>query len=289
MALSPEVEASLLARESLPAKYSEQIRGVWGPLAERLLTGRIRSGRTIVLGLCGPQGSGKSSGAQALLSLLHAAGVSAAALSLDDVYLGRRERAQRADEVHPLFAARGPPGTHDVTLGARVLDGLAGRGRVYLPRFDKASDDRVDPADWPAVRAPVDVVIFEGWCVGAHPEPDVALEAPVNALEALEDPDGRWRRSVNAALAGDYQALFGRIDVLALLRPPAFSAVWGWRLEQEHKLRARTGGGMTDPEVHRFIQHYERLSRWIDLEMPARADLVVQLDEARKPLSVRFA
>jgi D-glycerate 3-kinase len=194
-----------------------------------------------------------------------------------------------AVEAHPLFVMRGPPGTHDIALGGCVLDALGRPGTVRLPRFDKALDDGVDPAGWPAVEAPVDVVVFEGWCVGARPQPADALTAPVNALEAEEDKDGRWRSAVNAALAGAYQELFGRIDLLALLRPPAFDVVWGWRLEQEHQLRARTGGGMTDAGIARFVQHYERLSRWIDEEMRGRADVVVELDAGRRPLSVRFA
>ena len=63
-----------------------------------------------------------------------------------------------------------------------------------------------------------------------------------------------------------------------------FDAVLGWRLEQEHKLRDRTGRGQTDPEIAAFIQHYERLTRWIDAEMPARADAVVRLGKQREAL-----
>ncbi len=288
MFLNPKAQAELLAREGLPPGVADQIDGLWGPLAGRALAERGRLGRTTVLGLCGPQGSGKSTGALVLRALLREAGASAAILSLDDLYLGKVERGRLAADVHPLFATRGPPGTHDVDLGLAVLDALAAAGPVRLPRFEKAVDDRAAPADWPLVEAPVDVVIFEGWCVGARPQPAKDLAAPVNALEAKADPDGAWRRAVNDTLAGAYQSLFGRIDTLALLRPPSFAAVLGWRLEQEHKLRARTGGGMGDAEVVRFIQHYERLSRWIDLEMPSRAGVAAELDGARRPLSVRF-
>ena len=288
MFLSPSAQAELLAREGLPADFNDQLEALWGPLAERALVERRRAGRTIVLGLCGPQGSGKSTGAQALQALLREAGASAAILSLDDLYLGKPERARLASKTHPLFATRGPPGTHDVGLGCTVLDSLGQPGPVRLPRFDKAVDDRAAPLDWPVVEAPIDLVIFEGWCVGARPQPAAALTAPVNALEAEDDPDGRWRKAVNDALASPYQDLFGRIDLLALLRPPSFETVRGWRLEQEHKLRARTGGGMTDAGIDRFIQHYERLSRWIDVDMPARADVVAQLDAARRPRLVRF-
>jgi D-glycerate 3-kinase len=39
---------------------------------------------------------------------------------------------------------------------------------------------------------------------------------------------------------------------------------------------------MSDEEVAVFVQHYERLSRHIAREMPARADLVVALDADRR-------
>jgi len=43
---------------------------------------------------------------------------------------------------------------------------------------------------------------------------------------------------------------------------------------------------MTDEQVARFIAHYERLTRWIMEEMPSRADVTIQLDEARTPISI---
>ena len=56
-----------------------------------------------------------------------------------------------------------------------------------------------------------------------------------------------------------------------------------WREQQEAELRAVSLGAMTQPQVQRFIQHYERLTRWILTEMPARAKVVVRLDAQRQP------
>ena len=159
-----------------------------------------------------------------------------------------------------------------------------------MPRFDKALDDRLPPAAWDRVPAGVQVVIFEGWCVGARPQAEAALAQPVNALERDDDPDGVWRRYVNAALAGPYQALFARIDVLALLAAPGFDSVLGWRGQQEQELRARAGvnapGVMGDAALVRFIQHYERLTRHMLTEMPPRADILARLAEDRTPVEV---
>ena len=114
------------------------------------------------------------------------------------------------------------------------------------------------------------------------------MAAPLNDLERTRDPDGAWRRYANAALAGPYQTLFRRIGFQALLRAPRFEAVLGWRLEQEHRLRARRGGGQSDAEIATFVQHYERLTRWIDVEMPARADAVALLGERRQVVELRL-
>jgi len=134
-----------------------------------------------------------------------------------------------------------------------------------------------------------DVVLFEGWCVGAGPQAPEELARAVNHLERTRDPQGRWRAYVNAALAGAYQDLFGRIDLLVLMLAPSFETVVRWRQEQERKLREAAPEGaqvMSDAEVAAFVKYYERLTRHIAEEMPARADVLIRLDSARRPVSI---
>jgi D-glycerate 3-kinase len=264
-------------------------------LPEDILTGAIATRlaepagqRPLVVGLCGAQGSGKSTVSAALAARFERA----VTFSIDDLYLGHAAREELARRVHPLLATRGVPGTHDPMLGIQVLSALARGQSVALPRFDKASDDRVPHDEWSVVDGRCDLVIFEGWCVGARPQPVAELVEPVNRLEAEEDPDGRWRRLVNDALADDYQKLFSRIDMLVLLAAPDWGTVLGWRIQQEHELRASSPDGthvMNDSEVERFISHYERLTRNILAEMPARADFVLHLDQNRDCVAIDTA
>ena len=244
--------------------------------------------RPLILGLCGSQGSGKSTVSEGLKARLEGRGLKAAVLSLDDLYLSKAARADLAASVHPLFATRGVPGTHDVALGVSVLDAIRAGKAVALPRFDKAADDPFPRAGWPEAPAGLDVLIFEGWSVGARPQPGADLADPVNALERDEDAEGIWREAVNTALGGPYTDLFARLDRLVLLAAPGFEIVQRWRTEQEHGLRraleaeGRSGSAvMADDQIVRFIQHYERLTRHILAEMPARADLTLSLDETR--------
>lgn len=248
-----------------------------------------QSARPLVVGICGAQGSGKSTLVAALAEQLECEGI-AAALSLDDLYLTRAQRATLAREVHPLLATRGVPGTHDVGLGLQILDALAQGEAARLPRFDKALDDRAPSAAWPSAPSDTQVLLLEGWCIGARPQAEAALAAPVNALEQVEDPDGIWRCYANTALSGSYQSLFARIDLLVLLAAPGWDIVARWREQQEAELRASsTGAGvMTPAEVTRFIQHYERLTRHILAEMPSRADVVVRLGERREVLAIAY-
>lgn len=275
--------ADFMAAEGLPETFREAVDHVCLPLTDLAVAARAALGRTSVIGLCGAQGSGKSTIAAASARLLAERGLSSATLSLDDLYLPREDRARLAREVHPLLITRGPPGTHDPSLGIRTLGALGRGGRIALPRFDKAGDTRRPPEAWDHLQGPVDVVLFEGWCVGARPQPPEALAAPVNELERDEDADGRWRAYVNAALAGPYAALFARLDRFVLLEAPGFEVVADWRAEQEAKLRARTGRGMSPEAISRFVAHYERLTRWILAEAPGRADRVFRLDDRRRP------
>lgn len=220
-------------------------------------------------------------------------GANVAVVSIDDLYLPARERARLAHAVHPLLRTRGVPGTHEVALGIALIERLThgdATGRTPLPCFDKLSDDRLPVSAWPEFPGRADIVLLEGWCVGARAQTEQELAAPVNSLERDEDADGRWRRYVNAQLAGPYQALFGLLDRLVLLAAPDFDVVFRWRRQQEHALAALAASGtaapargvMTDAQLLRFIMHYERLTRFILAEMPRRADLVVSLDAERR-------
>ena len=288
MTPDPGADTFELIVKPLARRLTDHVR--IGKVASRTGKAASRTGSgtgTHTLGICGSQGSGKSTLAHALTTFLSAQGLRCASLSLDDLYLTHAERASLGREVHPLLQTRGVPGTHDVGLGLQTLDALKAPGNVAIPRFDKSQDDRFAIAEWPRTEAPVDVIVFEGWCVGARPQPDWMLAAPVNALERDEDPDGRWRAYVNHALAGDYQTLFGRIDTLMFLQAPSFEVVHRWRREQEAALRRSIDGTATprsaplrtlsDADLMRFISHYERLTRWLLLEMPARADVTVEL------------
>ncbi|MGH7018489.1 MAG: kinase, partial [Brevundimonas sp.] len=155
-----------------------------------------------LIGIAGAQGSGKTT-----LARLAAERLGAAHLSLDDVYLIKSERETKGRAVHPLFAVRGPPGTHDLALLERTVEALRAAGPddcTPLPAFDKLADDRRPQAEWPLFAGRPSAVLIDGWCLGATAQADTELAAPINALERERDGQGAWRRAVNAELAGPY-------------------------------------------------------------------------------------
>jgi D-glycerate 3-kinase len=252
---------------------------------EAALSLLLRRAPPVLAGLSGVPGSGKSTFARALARLAARRGVALLVLSLDDFYFGRRARQRLAREVHPLLATRGVPGTHDLALLDAVLDALPGASPdrpVAVPRFDKGRDTRRPPSRWRGVERTPEIVLLEGWCVGIEPEDPAVPMTPCNALEREEDPDGRWRRRVNAALAGPYGRLWKRLDPLILLEAPGFEVVAAWRAEQERARLARgapraLGAGT----LARFLMHIERLSRHALRSLPPRADLRIALDRHR--------
>src|SRR5690606_28160543 len=182
-------------------------------------------------------------------------------------------------------ATRGVPGTHDVPLAIATLEALRGAGEVAIPRFDKAVDDRAPESAWPRLLAPVDLIVLEGWCLAVPPQPEAELHTPINALEAREDAEGAWRRHVNHVLTDEYGDWYGMVDYLVMLRAPGFGKVREWRGRQERKLAERAGSQgtrlMSDAELDRFIQHYERLTRHGLAVLPERADVVFDLTDAQ--------
>jgi D-glycerate 3-kinase len=267
----------------LDERYLEQCVG---RLAQLILARAAAVGGCPIIGLSGAQGTGKSTLALLLSDLLsHGFGKRVALVSLDDYYLSRAERQTLAAEVHPLLSTRGVPGTHahsELHAALRKLRVLASGQSCTLLCFDKASDDRAPKPR--TCSGPCDLILFEGWCVGARPESAAELVQPINALEQLEDSDGVFRRFVNTQLEGPYSAMWRELDLLVFAAAPDFSAVHAFRRQQEEALRRAApaaSGVMDDAALERFVQHFERITRSMLRSTPSYADAVIELDVAR--------
>lgn len=241
--------------------------------------------RIPVVGVAGPQGSGKTT----LVAAHAAAHRQTAHFSLDDVYLPASYRRLLAQGVHPLFATRGPPGTHNLLQFNETLDELieAGDGaQTFLPAFDKVTDNPVHAARKPVFRGKPSVILVDGWCLGARQQDAEQLAIPINDLETKEDTASIWRREVNDNLAGAYQHAFARLDAILYLRAPSFAVIQDWRCQQEEGLLGRSLNDADRQRVARFIAHFERVTRHM-MDGGRRADIEVQLDDRRNVTEVK--
>lgn len=265
---------TLCEQLALPPSYLEQI-----PTHIQTVADAIASHGGII-NIAGPQGCGKTTLSHVLEVLLAKKGLRVARLSIDDFYLNPRQRAQLASDVHPLLATRGVPGTHDLALMHQVLTDLNAGHSIELPRFDKSTDKPLAKSEWPRFNGAADVILFEGWCVNAVPEPINRLDAGINPLEWQHDSNGDWRLWVNKQLQ-DYQPVFALSEQFVFFRIPSFNCVARWRGLQEQKLattKSNAAGVMDNAKLLTFIQHFERITRWMQEEAPQRANFVLSLN-----------
>lgn len=276
------VSLKLIQQMQLPDSFMQIIERIYLPLVDIILNHKTQS--PLFVSINGAQGTGKSTLSTFLMHLIEAKTEYAVVdISLDDFYATRQQREQLAKHTHPLLITRGVPGTHDLALMTSTLNTLLEGNACDIPRFDKAIDDRLDRNHWTACTKPVDIIIFEGWCNQSPFQTSDQLKNPVNELEAQEDPEGIWRDYANEQLKQYHQKIFQHADMNLMLKAPDFEQIYAWRSLQEDKLRQNTANSdqtriMSDHELKRFIQHYERISRHTLAHLPASADIVIPVD-----------
>jgi D-glycerate 3-kinase len=285
--------SDFITKHKLHKSFSEIAQKHYVPLAEQLKKHHDGANSTFYVGINGSQGSGKSTLAEFLKEYLQDKyPLSVVALSLDDFYLSQSQRLAMSVKIHPLFKTRGVPGTHNIQEIEQVLTSLALPNKsIAIPRFDKSTDNPFPRNEWPTVRSPVDIVIFEGWCWGVNAQVESKLSCALNELEKNQDELGVWRNFVNRQLKQYYQPLYQIMDYWIMLKAPSFEYVYEWRLEQEQKLSADVGskpadGLMSPAQIRSFILYYQRLTEHALVSLPALCDQVFTLNRQRGIASI---
>ena len=152
-----------------------------------------------------------------------------AVISIDDFYLPHEEQRRLASDhpENPLVQHRGQPSTHDTKLWEDVFESLSHHKATKLPQYDKSrfngQGDRISSDFWESVNTSPDnqvqIVIFEGWCVGFRALPELTVrELWATACKLRQEEaskyDGRlgWNRLediflINEALR-NYEKLY---------------------------------------------------------------------------------
>ena len=253
-----------------------------------------KKGKTLFLGLSGGQGSGKTTVVGILKIILkkyfkRKTHVS----SIDDFYKTLEERNKISSTIHPLFKTRGVPGTHDTNLIKKFFYFIKKKKfkKFKLPKFDKSIDDRLKKKYCFNIKEKPEVVILEGWCVGAKPQSNSLLKKPINILEKYEDKDLIWRKHANHKLKKEYKKLFAMIDYFIFMKIPYFNMVFKWRLLQERKLKKMSHIKkriMSYNKIKRFIMFYQRITLQMLKDMPKIASVVLSLNDKHQINKIRF-
>ena len=242
--------------------------------------------RPYFVGLAGGQGTGKTTISSLIrIILTKYFKLKVFRISIDDFYKTRKERISLSKKVHPMLLTRGVPGTHDINMMLNFFKKAKSRKfkRLRLPIFNKAIDDRFNKKKWYDLKYKPDVIIFEGWCVGAKPEKGKTLKKTINSMERAKDHKQIWRKYVNQQLKSKYKNLYSQLNCLIYLRAKNFSLLQKWRLKQERKLWINTNRNfnskiMSTGDVINFMQTYQRITQNMFKFMPRYASIIFNLN-----------
>ena len=148
----------------------KQLNNFYIPVCDMIYKDKYKKKNTRVVGLAVGQGSGKSTISKILKILLKEKfDLETVIISIDDFYKTLKDRKKMSKNLSKLFLTRGVPGTHDTKMLLNCLKKLKKKSfsKILIPKFDKSIDDRCKKKKWMKVLKKPDVVIFEGWCVGA--------------------------------------------------------------------------------------------------------------------------
>jgi len=242
--------------------------------------------RPYFVGLAGGQGTGKTTTSSLIkIILIKFFKLNVFRISIDDFYKTRKERISLSKRVHPMLLTRGVPGTHDINMMLSFFKKIKNKKfkRLKLPTFNKAIDDRFNKKRWYDLKRKPDVIIFEGWCVGAKSEKNSTLKKTINFMEKTKDQKQVWRKYVNNQLKLKYKKLYSQLNCLIYLKAKNFSLLQKWRLKQERKLWIKSKKNsntkiMTKEDVLSFMQTYQRITQNMFRSMPKYASIIINLN-----------
>ena len=270
-----------------------QLNNFYLPVCEKIYRYYKKNKKIKIIGLTGGQGAGKSTITQILKLILEIKyNLIVVCFSIDDFYKTLSERTSLAKNINKLFKTRGVPGTHDTKLINKIFINLNKKKfkSTLIPRFDKSRDDRFPKKYWQKIKKKPQIIIFEGWCVGAAPQKNKELLKPINILERREDIDLKWRSEVNKKLKNEYKKIFSKINMYIFLKVPSFNCVYKWRLLQERKLQLTSKGKktMSPLQVREFIMYYERITLQMLKNLSHKAHTVLYLNEQHRINKIKF-
>ncbi|MGD1717294.1 glycerate kinase [Dapis sp. BLCC M172] len=271
----------------------ETLWKLWLPLGIKLVNKRKNLGRPLVQGMLGGQGTGKTTLAKILILILDKLGYKTISISIDDIYKTYAER-QLLEKEDSRLIWRGPPGTHDVSLGIETLEKLRQSENqnydnlIPIPRFNKSlfnsAGDRIEISEKlrqsenqnydnliPIPR--FNKSLFNG--AGDRIEPEMVSKVDIVLFEGwfvgvrpipeenfdfapppiITEADQKFARDMNEKLI-EYLPLWEKLDSLIVLYPTDYRFSKQWRKQAEQQMIASGKSGMSDDEIEKFVDYF---------------------------------
>ena len=252
--------------------------------------------KPLIIGLSGGQGTGKTTITSIISLILRKYfKLNVFKISIDDFYKTRYERKILSITKHPLLMTRGVPGTHDCKIISQFFKKVKNKKfkQLKLPKFDKSIDDRCPKKLWYKINSRPDVVILEGWCVGAKAQKNSQIIKPINSLEKSKDLSLVWRKYVNDQLKKQYKNLFKQLNEIIYLRANSFKALKEWRIKQEKRLWLKSKNKknlriMNKSDIINFMQTYQRITQNMFKDVPKYASIIMKLNSNHQINSIKF-
>jgi len=257
---------------------------------------KLKKKSPLIIGLSGGQGTGKTTITSIISLILRKYfKLKVFKISIDDFYKTRKDRKKLSISKHPLLITRGVPGTHDYRAIYEFFKKIKSKkfSKLRLPKFDKSKDDRCHKKLWYKINSRPDVIIFEGWCVGAKAKKNSKLARSINSLEKTEDPYLVWRNYVNIQLKTHYKKLFKQINEIIYLKANNFKMLQKWRIKQEKILWLKSKNKrnlriMNRGDIINFMQTYQRITQSMFKDAPKYASIVMKLNSNHQINSIKF-
>jgi len=247
-------------------KHIKHLKEIYIPIAFWINKKFEIKKKTLLIGLSASQGSGKTTVASILKIILK-------------VFFKRNVFVISIDDFYKTLSKR-----NEMAKTKKFK-------KIILPKFDKSLDDRLKTKKWYSIKKKPEIVILEGWCVGAKAENTSSLRKPINSLEKNEDQNLVWRKFVNKKLKKEYKKIFSMIDYYMFMKVPNFKMVLKWRMLQETKLKHKSYYNkkiMSLNEIKRFIMFYQRITVQMIKDLSKSASVIMLLKKNHEIKKVMF-
>ena len=232
------------------------------PIAEKLQEIH-RPSKTIVVGIQGGQGTGKTTIVQFLEKQLKKKRFKVQSFSLDDFYKSydERKKLQKKFPPNPFYQIpRGLPGTHRGKLLLGTLKKAKEGKNFEIPGFDKSlyhGKGDVLPKTR-KIKGRHDFIILEGWCVGiptvsSHKFVEICKKNSI-AIKKIDPKLQNHKIVLN--FMKEYQPIWKLLDYQIMLKVDSPEVHKKWRLLQEKKLKEKEGQSMSQREVYAFVEPF---------------------------------